>query len=317
MSLHLPFGFGADVPVLERGPGGRLRRLRIPARLGSLPPVAPAPPFPSPFPPPLALRGIRFRRRLDRLFGGGENRFTLLVFLDEIGNVEEGVLFEPDVDEGRLHPGENLGHPPLVGIGEDAPVAVPFNIEFGQLVVFQDGDSRFQSGAGNDHVLDHGCAPVSGTQAQSILTGKNPCGSERAGPCEPQALQTMETMEKQKQTRLFGKPGDRRVHPRRQGRRRWARLSVSALPRLATRLHAASRFPNTPVSLISALSIEQRLVILVMALAGPDNSFQHPFIMAAPPVSGGPRSPGGWHSTLHGNGRPGRMQAIVPGGGFS
>ncbi len=61
--------------------------------------------------------------------------------LAHVGDVEEGVALEADVDEGGLHAGEDARHPPLVDVADDAARPLPLDVELGEAVVLEDGDA--------------------------------------------------------------------------------------------------------------------------------------------------------------------------------
>ena len=61
-----------------------------------------------------------------------------------VPGVEEGVLAEPDVDEGRLHAGQDVGHHALVHAAHDRPVTVPLEIQLGEEVTLLDRDAGFE-----------------------------------------------------------------------------------------------------------------------------------------------------------------------------
>jgi len=60
--------------------------------------------------------------------------FVLIVVLvvlieigDDIRHVEEAIALEADVDERRLHAGEDFGDPPLVDVTDDAAILFPLD----------------------------------------------------------------------------------------------------------------------------------------------------------------------------------------------
>jgi hypothetical protein len=64
----------------------------------------------------------------------------LLVFLlfEEVRHIEEGVAFEPYVDECRLHSGKNPGHATLVDRTCERVFVLTLKINFVELLVFHD-----------------------------------------------------------------------------------------------------------------------------------------------------------------------------------
>ena len=105
-------------------------------------------------------RGVRIADAVFRALGAGSHRgrnrrrLVLVVLLarfeavelldgvDDLRDVEEGVPFETDVNEGGLHPGEDLGDPPLVDIADNAARSLALDEDLDDLVVFEDGDPR-------------------------------------------------------------------------------------------------------------------------------------------------------------------------------
>ncbi len=91
-------------------------------------------------------------RRL-QLFGGEE---VLRQLLEDVGDVQEGVAFLADVDEGRLHPGEDPGHPPLVDVAHDAVVGLALDEDLGHGAILKERDLRLLGSGADDQVSGHG-----------------------------------------------------------------------------------------------------------------------------------------------------------------
>ena len=83
----------------------------------------------------------------------------LLERVDDVGDVEEAVALEAEVDEGRLHAGQDLGDPALVDVADDAALPLALDEDFGDLVVLEDGHHRFVAVRGDDHLLGHARTP--------------------------------------------------------------------------------------------------------------------------------------------------------------
>ena len=66
----------------------------------------------------------------------------LLDGVDDLSDVEEGVALEADVDEGRLHAGQDLRDPPLVDVADDAALILALDEDLDDLVVLENGDAR-------------------------------------------------------------------------------------------------------------------------------------------------------------------------------
>ena len=66
--------------------------------------------------------------------------------LEDVGGVEEGVALEAEVHEGRLHPGQHAGDPPLVDAAHDPAVRLALDEELGDDAVLEEGDPRLAGG---------------------------------------------------------------------------------------------------------------------------------------------------------------------------
>ncbi len=75
---------------------------------------------------------------------------------DDLGDVEEPVLGEPDVDEGRLHAGQDGVDPSLVDVADDRAAASPFDVRLRELAAFDDRDPHFLRVGAGQHALDVG-----------------------------------------------------------------------------------------------------------------------------------------------------------------
>ena len=84
----------------------------------------------------------------DLVVDGGMLTLGELELLREVGvavdvaHVEEGRLLQPDVDEGRLHAGQDPDHAPLVDVADDALLALSLEVEL------VDGAALYQRDAG-------------------------------------------------------------------------------------------------------------------------------------------------------------------------
>ena len=67
---------------------------------------------------------------------------VVLEVLDDVGDVEEGVALQAEVDEGRLHAREHLGDAPFVDVADDGAVARPLDPQLDDLALVEDGDAR-------------------------------------------------------------------------------------------------------------------------------------------------------------------------------
>lgn len=85
-----------------------------------------------------------------RLFHAGDDFVVFLAVFKEVGNVQEGVAVQPDIDECRLHAGQDAFHPALIDRAGYGVFLGPLVVNLSQLVVFEDGDLRLVERRGND-----------------------------------------------------------------------------------------------------------------------------------------------------------------------
>ena len=97
--------------------------------------------------------GGRRRGRLPGLLGREE---VLVELVDHVGDVEERVAFQAEVDEGRLHPGKDPGHLALIEVADDPAVGFPLDEDLGNDAVVQERDLGLLGRAADDEVLGHG-----------------------------------------------------------------------------------------------------------------------------------------------------------------
>ncbi len=81
--------------------------------------------------------------------------FELFQVFDEIGDVEEGVAVQPDVYEGRLHPGQDPGDPAFVDAADQSELFLALNVNFDDSPLFQQGHLGLVGRSGNHHLLGH------------------------------------------------------------------------------------------------------------------------------------------------------------------
>src|SRR5207247_9567362 len=90
---------------------------------------------------------------------------------DEVPGVEEGVLAQTDVDERRLHPGEDVGDDSLVDVPDDRTVPATFEEQLGEQAPVDDGDPRLADSGVDDDLTCHRSwapAPFAGARATTI-----------------------------------------------------------------------------------------------------------------------------------------------------
>ena len=118
--------------------------------------------------PPSATGAVPGRARLDARRSPGaarENRDLVLVAglepvelldgVDDLGDVEERVALEADINEGGLHAGQHLRDPALVDIADHAALTLALDEDLDDLIVFEDRDTRVVVARGDDHLLVH------------------------------------------------------------------------------------------------------------------------------------------------------------------
>ena len=79
----------------------------------------------------------------------------VLDLLADVGDVEEGVLLEADVDEGRLHPRQDPRHAPLVDVADDAALLPAFDLHLGDAAVLEDGHPGLAVVGGDEELFLH------------------------------------------------------------------------------------------------------------------------------------------------------------------
>ena len=72
---------------------------------------------------------------------------------DDLVDVEEGVLLQADVDEGRLHPGQHVGDLAQVDVADDAALG-SFDVEFDEFPVLEQGDPGLVAIVRDEHLAD-------------------------------------------------------------------------------------------------------------------------------------------------------------------
>ncbi len=116
-------------------------------------------------------------------------RFELVELLErvhDVGDVQEPVALEAEVDERRLHAGQDLADPALVDVADDSPLPLAFDEDFGGEIVLENGHHGFVAVGGDDHLLGHSRTPWAGSGRKLWATGR--CSllpSEPVQPCQP------------------------------------------------------------------------------------------------------------------------------------
>lgn len=75
--------------------------------------------------------------------------------LEVVADVEERGLLESDVDEGRLHAGQDAGDPSLHDVADDAFVPLALDVELGELAVLDQGNPGLPALCVDDDLVLH------------------------------------------------------------------------------------------------------------------------------------------------------------------
>src|SRR6185436_3264848 len=97
----------------------------------------------------------RGRQNRDLVLVAGLEPVELLDRVDDLGDVQERVALETDINEGGLHAGQHLRDPALVDIADNAPLTLAFDEDLDDLILFEDRDTRVVIARGDDHLLVH------------------------------------------------------------------------------------------------------------------------------------------------------------------
>ena len=74
----------------------------------------------------------------------------------DVVHVQEAVLLISDVDERGFKPRDDIFDLRLVDVADDAAVLFPLDEQLSELIVLENGDTRFVAIRGDDHFLVHG-----------------------------------------------------------------------------------------------------------------------------------------------------------------
>ncbi len=122
-------------------------------------------------------------RLLDRLLERhllGGLVLEVLEVLDDVGDVEERVALQPEVDEGRLHAGEDLRHAALVDVADDRAMPRPLDPQLDDLSLVEHGDARLVLGGVDDDLARHAAAIVDCGSWQSPSTSPERSAADAA-----------------------------------------------------------------------------------------------------------------------------------------
>jgi len=104
---------------------------------------------------PGALPFAVLRRAALVVLVAGLELLELLERIDHLGDVQEAVPLETDVDEGGLHAGQDFRDPALVHVTGDTALPFPLDEDFRDEVVFENGHHGLVAVRGDDHLLGH------------------------------------------------------------------------------------------------------------------------------------------------------------------
>ena len=82
-------------------------------------------------------------------------RFVFLHRVEDVRHVEEGGLFQPDVDERRLHAGQHPDHLALVDVPDDSLHPAPLDVQLRNGAVLDERDAGFVGGGVDYQLVSH------------------------------------------------------------------------------------------------------------------------------------------------------------------
>ena len=94
---------------------------------------------------------------------------VVAVLVPVVADVEERRLLQANVDESRLHAGQDPGDPTQCDHSGHAAVAVAFDVQFGEVALFQDCDTGFPRGRVDQDFTGSGRLPRTGILHSSRL----------------------------------------------------------------------------------------------------------------------------------------------------
>src|SRR5262245_14013810 len=131
-------------------------------------------------------RGMRLARRGD---GCGDilvglEAIELLERGDDVAHIEEAVALEPEINESRLHAGEDFRYPALVDVANHAARALAFDENLGDLIFLENRHPCFVGARGDDHLLGHARNSAQPERSPRFCRRAYPSGA-RAEACAP------------------------------------------------------------------------------------------------------------------------------------
>ena len=103
---------------------------------------------------------------------------------DDLVDVEEAVLLEPDLDKGRLHARENVVDDALVDVAGDRAAFGPLEVDLGDLVVLEHRNTLLADVDGDEELA------LRGRQRRPARRGSAPLGATATGALGRLALGT-------------------------------------------------------------------------------------------------------------------------------
>jgi hypothetical protein len=101
-------------------------------------------------------------------------------FVLEVRDVKEAGLFEPDIDEGSLHPRQHSRDPSFVDVARETTPPISFEVKLGQAAVFEQCDPHLKCGSVDDNLSFHPSA-VSSRRGGA----DQPCAIAHGSTCDP------------------------------------------------------------------------------------------------------------------------------------
>jgi len=81
---------------------------------------------------------------------------VLFEVLEHVGDVQERIALQSQVDESGLHPGQDLGHAPFVDVSDHRPMPRALDPELDHLALVENGDPRLVFGRVDHDLPRHG-----------------------------------------------------------------------------------------------------------------------------------------------------------------
>ena len=76
--------------------------------------------------------------------------------LPDVGNVQEGGALQADINESRLHSGQDAHDAPEINVADQAPAGRALDVQFLHHALLQHGDAGFLRGEVDEDFFAHG-----------------------------------------------------------------------------------------------------------------------------------------------------------------